>query len=54
MISFGASENKEDRSNVGVFRMSQSSPPLKEANRQSHSFIEPNSRARHILNSIEK
>ena len=53
MISFGASESKDDHS-LGIFRFSHHSPPPKEFNRETYSFVDPDSRARQILNSIDK
>jgi hypothetical protein len=54
MVSFGASENR-DESSIGVFRMSQVSPPeQRPSRRDSYSFLENGSRARDVVNSMDK
>jgi hypothetical protein len=54
MVSFGASENRDENS-IGVFRMSQVSPPgQRQSERDSYSFLENGSRARDVINSMDK
>lgn len=52
MISFGASDSKE-KDSQGIFRYTETSPKNKE-NRDTYSFLDPESRARNVMNSLEK
>lgn len=54
MVSFGASENKDENS-IGMLRMSNSSPPgHRPLVRDSYSFLNNGSRAREVINSMDK
>ena len=39
---------------MGVFRLSNSSPKPRGSNRESYSFLGPDTRARQVINSLEK